>query len=567
MEIIRGRNISFKFDDQVDDLLEGISFSLDERKKVGLIGDNGSGKTTLLHVIRGVLPLDRGELTIRKGTTVAFLPQEVSFGAEARIRDFLWQARGEVCESRKRLDALDESSPAYADAVNEYYAGGGDAFEALVEKILAGFGIDHGRLADPIVSLSGGEKTKIALARILLCDPDVMLLDEPTNHLEIESLAWLEEHLRAGDVPYIIVSHDRRFLDNCVNEIWELHNKSLRMYSGNYSFYKITREREFARQQRQYETQHKKIEQLQAAARQRRQDADRMEKFKFSRSVTKRGGICKRDDGSGKGSVRMTAGMRAARAVERRIQRMMEKERADKPFAEKDRRISFSAQPLSGKFILRVENLGMRFDSRYVFRNVTFAVRVGVKIGIIGRNGSGKTTLLKIITANLSGYDGAYCWSPQVKIGYYSQEHETLDMTHTILQEVLQGNYQDQTRARTILGRLNIRGDKVNQAVGTLSLGERSKTALAKILFSDANILVLDEPTNHIELSAREAFEEALGEYDGAVLIASHDRYLLDRITDEIFDIENNRYFAGTYGQYLSGPADVPPVDDVADVS
>jgi ATPase subunit of ABC transporter with duplicated ATPase domains len=259
--------------------------------------------------------------------------------------------------------------------------------------------------------------------------------------------------------------------------------------------------------------------------------------------------------------------MRAAKAVERRMQRMLDKEKADKPFVEKDRKVSFSAQPLSGKFILRVENLGMRFDSRYVFRNVTFAVRNGVKIGIIGRNGSGKSTLLKIITANLSGHDGSYVWSPQVKIGYYSQEHETLDMTRTILEEVLQGNYQDQTRARTILGRLNIRRDKVQQAVGTLSLGERSKTALAKILFSDANVLVLDEPTNHVELSAREAFEEALEEYVGVVLIASHDRYLLDRIADEIFDVENNRYFSGTYGQYLSGPDDVRLADDIEDMS
>lgn len=551
MELLRGVKIGFKFDGQVDNLLENISFSLDATGKIGLVGENGCGKTTLLNLIRGHLKISSGKLTVRKGTTIGYLPQEVRLEGDETVRDYLWQARNDLYRLRKEAESKDRSSPEYAQVIAEYYAIGGGEYDAQIEKVLHGFEIGKDKLAVSICKLSGGEKTKVALARILLCRPDVMLLDEPTNHLEIASLVWLENYLRAGDLPYIVISHDRRFLDNCISETWELKNKILTVYGGHYSFYKSEKESELRRQQHQYETQQKKIKQLKAAANQRRQEASRMEKFKPTRSVSKKGGIQKRDDGSGRSGTSSADKMRSAKAVEKRIRLMVEKDKAEKPRLDRERKITIEAGDLKTPVVLRVEGLRKAFDSHRVFGDVDLSVNNGVKLGLIGRNGSGKSTFLKIITENLNASSGSFRWAPRAKVGYFSQEHETLDFSNIILDEVLQGRNLEQTRARIILGRLNIRRDKVYQTIDTLSLGERSKVALAKIFFSEANVLVLDEPTNHIELSAREAFEEALENYAGTVIVASHDRYLLDRVASEIYDIEKNRYFQGIYSEYI----------------
>jgi ATP-binding cassette subfamily F protein 3 len=460
-------------------------------------------------------------------------------------------AREDLYPIKSRLEVLDKSSIEYADLISRFYDGGGGEFDAQVKKVLAGFDIEEAKLDLGVSRLSGGEKTKIALARILLRGPDIMLLDEPTNHLEIASLEWLEEYLRDGTIPYIVISHDRRFLDNCVKEIWELKNKKLNVYAGNYSFYKNERDLEIRRQQQQYENQQKKISQLKAAANKRRQEASSVENFKFKRSISKKGSVQKRDAGSGRSGVSSSDKMRAAKAVEKRIEQMLEKEKAEKPRLDRERKITFSTRPLKTPVVLKVRNLIRSFGEQTIFANINLSVGNQDRLGIIGRNGSGKSTFLKIITGNLDAGGGLYRWTPQAEIGYFSQEHETLDNSQTILDEVLQGNQAEQTRARWILGRLNIRRDKVFQTVGTLSMGERSKVALAKILFSDVNILILDEPTNHIELSAREAFEDALDEYQGVVIVASHDRYLLDRITLRIFDIEKNRLFEGGYSEYI----------------
>jgi len=551
MELIRGSNLTFKFESQTDNLLELVSFSVDESCHIGLVGDNGGGKTTLLDIMRGQIPVAEGQLALRRGTTIGHLPQEVRLEGRHTVSDYLWQAREELFRLKKKMHSTDQSSPEYAEVVARYYDLGGGEYDAEIEKVLAGFNLDENLYKMPIETLSGGEKTKIALARILLRHPDIMLLDEPTNHLEIASLVWLENYLHQVSLPYVIISHDRRFLDNCVDEIWELQDKILHVYSGNYSFYKSQKEGGLKKQQKRYENQQKEIGRLREAAQKRRQEASRMEQFKLSRSVTKKGGICKRDDGSGRARSGGADKMRSAKAIEQRIRSMLEKDRAESPHLDRERKISFKKATLKAPFALEIENLTHRFGRRPIFKNLTLSVGSGVKLGIIGSNGSGKSTLLKIITENLKASSGNYRWAPQARIGYFSQEHETLGASNSILDEVLQGRLQEQTRARTILGRLNIRRDKVYQSIGTLSLGERSKTALAKILFSDANVLVLDEPTNHLELSAREALEAALGEYTGTVIVASHDRYLLDRLATEIFDIEKSRYFPGTYSEYV----------------
>lgn len=553
MEYIRGNALTFRYESQPETLFENISFSLSDGDRIGLIGDNGCGKTTLLDLIRGDLRPSTGDLIIPKNTTIGFLPQEVFFDEGTSLEEYLWQARPDLNDLKKQMAATRISSPRRADLVADFYAKGGDAFEAAMKKTLAGFDITEDKLRLAVSALSGGEKTKVALARILLIRPDVMLLDEPTNHLEIASLVWLEDFLRGLSKPYIIVSHDRRFLDNSADQIWEMHDKKLTMYSGSYSDYRDEKINQRQKQQAQYEQQQEKIDRLRDAARQRRDDANRMEKFKHKRSVSKKGALQKRDEGSGRGGARPTDRMRGAKAIEKRIEQMLEKDKVEKPRKIREPKISLSPSDVEGRFVLRIERLSKSFGKHKVFEKITLSVGNGIKLGIIGRNGSGKSTLLKIIVGEMTASSGSYRWSPQVSIGYYSQEHETLNAQNSILDEVLQGQQQEQTRARTILGRLNIRRDKALQTIGTLSIGEKSKTALAKILFSDANVLVLDEPTNHVELSAREALEDALEDYDGTVIIASHDRYLLDRIATAIYDIESDRHFAGGYAEYVGG--------------
>ncbi len=552
MEYIRGHRLSFRYEGQTETVFDDISFSLSDDDRIGLIGDNGCGKTTLLDLVRGELAASHGNLNVARDITLGFLPQEVRFGQHTPMEEYLWSARPDLHDLKLKIASGDKADPRYADLVADFYARGGDIFTAEVEKTLSGFDIASDMLRLPVSRLSGGEKTKIALARILLARPDVMLLDEPTNHLEIASLEWLEEFLSGLSKPYIIVSHDRRFLDNCVDQIWELQEKHLTVFSGTYSDYRDEKARRRQKQMDAYDRQQQKIKRLQEAARERRDDADRMEKFKFKRSVTKKGRVCKRDAGSGRSGVSSSSKMRAAKSVEKRIERMLEKEKIEKPRKIRKRKIELSSADVGGRFVLRTNGLSKSFGSHRVFGDATLAVANGAKLGIIGRNGSGKSTLLKILVDELDATSGSFRWNPQVAIGYYSQEHETLDDDKTILEEVSQGNQQEQTRARHILGRLNIRGDKVFQKIGTLSIGEKSKTALARILFSNVNVLVLDEPTNHVELSAREALEEALDDYDGTVIIASHDRYLLGRVTTSIYDIEHNRYFAGSYCEYVS---------------
>lgn len=561
MEFIRGSNIRFRHEGQVETLLEKLSFSFNHKSKIGLVGNNGCGKTTLLALIRGeVRPLD-GELFVAKETIFGYLPQEVRLDDETTVLDYLWQARPDLSQLKKNVSLTPESSPDYAALIAEYYELGAGHFEAHMDRLLAGFHLDGGKQVLPVGNLSGGEKTKVALARILLTKPNLMLLDEPTNHLELKSLVWLEDYLQTCAIPYLVVSHDRRFLDNCVTEIWELNDRGLRVYSGNYTFYKKDKDLEFRRQQAEYENQQKKIKQLEQAAGQRRGQADRIENFKFKRSVSKKGAVQKRDDGSGRSGQSSNKTMRTAKAIAARIGQMLAREEAKKPFLEKERRISLGESDLKNPVVLKVDNLSKGYGSFRVFDNLNLALHNGVKLGVIGGNGSGKTTLLDILTGHTTDYSGAVHWAPKARMGYYSQEHEHLNSSHTILDEVLQGRLQEQTLARTILGRLNVKRDKVYQTIDTLSLGERSKVALAKILFSEANVLIFDEPTNHLELSSIEAFEEALLEYAGTVILVSHDRYLLDKIATEILDMETGQHYEGGFTAYLERSGDQPEAD------
>lgn len=542
MEYIRANKISFCYKSQTEDVLTDISFSVNDKSRIGLIGNNGCGKTTVLRLISGEREPHSGNISISKDVKTGYVPQEITLDDSRTMSEYLWQSRPKFHQINNSLKQADQSSPEYANLISEYYELGIDHFEIEIEKIMAGFNLDSSLLSLELSKLSGGEKTKVALASLLLCGAELMLLDEPTNHLEIKSLSWLEEYLQNCGIPFIAVSHDRRFLDNCVNEIWELYDKDLTVFSGNYSFYKEYKEKERKRLQSEYESQKKKIRQLKEAAQLSRQASA------SHQAQTGKEGNAPVYESIGNEAKKA---MMPAKRLEKRIRMMIEKEEAQKPFVEKERRISLHGDELKNPVVLTAEKLAKRFGDHPVFDDLNMNVKNGVKMGIIGPNGCGKTTLLRILNGLEKASSGSYRWAPRVKIGYYSQEHENLDSSKTILEEVLQGRYAEQTMARIILGRLNIRRDMVHQKIGKLSVGERSKVALAKILFSDFNILIFDEPTNHVELSAREAFEEALENYNGTVLLVSHDRYLLERITTEIFDMERNRLYQGSYGEYL----------------
>jgi len=552
MELIHADNLSFKYESQVESVFERVSFRVDSRSRIGLIGNNGCGKTTLFDLIRTTLRPTAGTLVTRPDTALGYLPQEVAYDDETTAFDLLWEARPDLRDLRRRLDDADPESLPYASLVAQYYERGGGLFEAQISRMVAGFRLDEATLAMPLHQLSGGEKTKTALARLLLTEPDCLLLDEPTNHLEIAALEWLEDYLTGVTLPFVVISHDRRFLDNCTAEIWELANGSLTVHAGNYSDFRKRKEAAFRRQQESFEQTRKTVKRLRDAATVRRQNAQKAEGFKHERAISNRGSVQKRDAGSGRAGPSSTSQMRSAKSVEKRIERLIESEEAKKPFLEKERKIDLGERSFGNRIVLTVSDLSKAFDGSVVFDSLNLTVANGARLGIIGGNGSGKTTLLRILAGAIDASSGEFHWAPQAKLGYYSQEHETLDPSRTILDEVLDGRVGEQALARTILGRLHIRRDKVFQSIGSLSLGERSKTALAKILFSDANVFVFDEPTNHMELQAREAFEDALDRFTGTLLLVSHDRYLLQRVVTEILDLDTGEHFPGGYDEYIA---------------
>ncbi len=543
---VRANGIGFKYPDQMENLLEDLSFSLHHESKVGLVGDNGAGKSTLFSLLRGELRPLAGSLEFQDVRVTGYLPQQVTFFGETekmKAETWLWTAderlsglREEMAETEGRDDAR------FCDLVAEFHEAGGYGFEAAMLKLLDRLGLEEHVPGLTLADLSGGEKTKLALCRLLLVEPDLLLLDEPTNHLEIETLEWLEEYLSECTVPYIVISHDRRFLDKVAESIWELKQGKIRLFQGNWSFYRESLRMERERLLHRYENQQKRISSLKKAAAERRSWAASHQAQTGS------------DGNAPVYEMLMNTARRSmqrAKAVEKRLIREIEKEESKKPFIEKERRINLRTRQQANRVVLRVEELGRYFDENKVLDACSFSLSTGARLGVIGRNGSGKSTLLRILTDRLEASEGRFSWAPETDIGYYAQEHENLDPAKTILEEVLGERTGAETDARIILGCLNIRGDMVHRKVVGLSPGERSKTALARIIFSGPDVLLLDEPTNHFELTAREAFEEALSGFGGTLVLVTHDRYMLETVVTEILDLDNGIHYPGRYADYL----------------
>lgn len=476
----------------VQDVLQDVSFRLSDGEKVGLVGRNGCGKTTLLRILAGEETPDAGHVRrVPSSLIVGYLPQA------ARIED---------------------NCPVYEEIAS---TGIGRDRWWEAEKVLVGLGFTPQQLTLSVASLSGGEKTRLALAKLLLIQPDVLLLDEPTNHLDVVMLEWLEEWLKGFHGAAIIVSHDRRFLDNVVSRILELEEGKLTAYTGNYSDYARQKELALHRHEEAYRTQQREIQGVQEFIQRQLRLAARIE------SGPKRG----RDHYT------RIAGKVARRAQAGR-KRLEQMERVEKPRPEEHIRFSFDDATDSGREVIVAENLSKQYGSRKLFTGLNLYVRYGDRLAIVGRNGAGKTTLLRILLGLEQPDTGTVRIGSRVQPGYLAQEHENLNPHRTVLDEVRSASNATQHEVRALLASLLFPGHDVFKLIKNLSEGERVRVALAKLLVCGANLLVLDEPTNHLDIATRERVEAALDAYTGTLLLVSHDRYLLDRLTEQTLVLE-----------------------------
>ncbi|MCK5074313.1 MAG: ABC-F type ribosomal protection protein [Bacteriovoracaceae bacterium] len=554
MLLAQGNKISFKYEGCESRILEEVSFFINDFTKAGLVGKNGCGKTTLFQIILGNKKDYNGTISFKDNIVIGHLPQEIRFNEVMMGVEYLWSAKRELWQLKEAIDQICHDNQGMRDlsVFSRYDELGGYDFEVKLQKMIIKFDFSEEMLNRSISTFSGGEKTRLALFRIVLTNPDFLLLDEPTNHLDIQTLNWLEDYLENVEIPFLIISHDRKFLDRCINQIWEIEDRKLRVFSGNYSLFKGEKETEFNAQMENHLKQQKKIKQLKKATESRRNSADKMENFKFSRSVKKNGGICKRDEGSGSEKADPTKKMRSAKALEKRMDMMLEKEKADMPRIDKKRNVMFSTGKKSmSKIVLSIKDVTKTYSNQ-LFPPVNLSVESGSRVAFVGKNGSGKSTLLKVITGFEKSTTGDVYLPPSVKFAYYSQEYENLDFESRIIDEVIGDNYCNQTLGRTTLGCVGLEGDKVFQKIDTLSIGERSKVALVKTILSRANVLILDEPTNHLEIAAKEAIEQALENFEGTIIFVSHDRMFLEKLAGSVFDVESGEYYEGTYEEYLN---------------
>lgn len=516
-------------------VLDRVNFTLNRGERAGLIGPNGCGKTTLLRIITGELAADRGSVQLTPPTArIGYLPQALSFAADATVADVLAAAEGERVAAEARLARLAESvaaaeGPALGPALAEYdraladfQALGGGARYADVDAVLAGLGMADVAITRRVATLSGGQKTRLGLARLLLAEPDLLLLDEPTNHLDIVALEWLEDYLAGYPGAVLLVSHDRAFLDRSVNRILALDDvtRTLREYAGGYSDYAAAVDRALEKQWATYREQQKRIRQLQSSIRQLSGQARRIEGETIDFHY------------------RRIAKDLARRAVvqKERLERMLaSEEMVERPGLTWKLKLEFADAPRSGQDVLVIHDLRAGYGDRVVLDGVNLHLGYGERAVLIGPNGAGKTTLLKLITGELRPWSGEVRLGRGVRLGYMAQEQETLEPAATPLALIRAAASLDETEARSFLHYFLFAEDEVFVPVGRLSFGERSRLALALLAVQGCNFLLLDEPINHLDIPSRERFEQAIARFQGTVLAVVHDRYFIERIATTIW--------------------------------
>ena len=522
-----------------NDILKQVSFHIEDHEKAAIVGINGAGKSTLLKVLIGKLAADDGVVTWAKGASIGYLAQHQDLEGAETIYDALLEVKKPVIQMEARIrslelemksasgDELEAKLSEYSRLNHEFEMADGYSYQSEITGVLKGLGFTEDEFSKPITALSGGQKTRVSLGKLLLTKPDILLLDEPTNHLDMESIAWLETYLRNYSGAVIIVAHDRYFLDRVVTKIIELDMGHCTVFSGNYSAYSNKKAMLRDAAIRAYLNQQQEIRHQEAVI-------AKLKSFNREKSIK--------------------------RAESR--EKMLDKiDRLEKPVQTNDSMdIRLEPDVVSGNDVLTVTGLSKSFDTQTLFTNVDFEIKRGERVAVIGNNGTGKTTLLKIINGIIPADSGQIRLGSKVHIGYYDQEHQVLHMDKTLFQEI-QDTYpnMNNTQIRNTLAAFLFTGDDVFKLIRDLSGGERGRVSLAKLMLSDANFLLLDEPTNHLDITSKEILESALNRYTGTVLYVSHDRYFINRTATRILDLTNGSFinYIGNYDYYLEKKEDV----------
>jgi len=521
----------------VDLLLNKVTFNINEGEKIGFIGPNGAGKSTLFKILTNQLDYDSGELFIDKNKTVGYLAQHMSLVVTNTIYEELELVFDDLIKLEKKISELENLlnkpyNPDKEDFHNKlikdystfsevYINRGGYVFRAEINKILKGLGFTEKDFNIPIEVLSGGQKTRVALCKLLLIKPDILLLDEPTNHLDLEAIEWLEEYLNSYKGTIILISHDRFFLDSITNKTFELTSGKVAMYNGNYSSFVELKKKDYEVQLKAYNVQKSEIKRQEEII-------ERYKSFNREKSV---------------------------KAAESRQKALDKVERLSAPVREqKSAKIIFETQIKSGNDVLHIENLSKSYKEKVLFTGLNLDVKSGEKIALIGENGIGKTTLFKIIMNKLPADTGISVLGKNVYLGYYDQEQSNLNMNKTIIDEVWDDFPElTTTQIRSVLAAFLFTGDEVFKEISLLSGGEKCRINLLKLMLSKSNFLLLDEPTNHLDIKSREALEEAILSYDGTIILISHDRYFLNKVISKILELTKSglKEYLGNYNYYI----------------
>lgn len=529
--ILSCSNISKSFG--TDSILNHVSFHIEEREKAAVVGINGAGKSTLLKIIVGELAPDEGSVVIAKGKTLGYLAQHQDLDSGRTIYDELLEVKRPIIEMEERLrtlevnmkrsqgEELESLYQTYSRLSHEFELANGYAWKSEITGVLKGLGFLEEEFSKPVSTLSGGQKTRVSLGKLLLSKPDIILLDEPTNHLDMESIAWLENYLLNYQGTVVIVAHDRYFLDRVVTKVVELDNGSSTVFQGNYSAYSEKKAMLRASILKAYLNQQQEIKHQEEVI-------TKLRSFNREKSIKR---------------------------AESREKLLNKIERIEKPTEVNDAmNITLEPDIVSGNDVLTVRGLTKGFDGQTLFSDVDFEIKQGERIAIIGNNGTGKTTILKIINGILAADAGEIRLGSRVHIGYYDQEHHVLHSEKTLFQE-LSDTYpnMNNTQIRNVLAAFLFTGDDVFKLIGDLSGGEKGRVSLAKLMLSEANFLILDEPTNHLDITSKEILENALTHYTGTVLYVSHDRYFINKTATRILDLTHNTLvnYIGNYDYYL----------------
>lgn len=529
--ILSCNNISKSFGTDV--IIKSCSFNIEDHEKAAIVGINGAGKSTLLKIITGIEPADTGLVTLAKDKTLGYLSQQQNLNSDNTIYDELLSVKQYILDMEAQLrsienqmksaddTALETLMKKYSDLNHEFELNNGYAYKSEITGVLKGLGFAEEDFTLNVNTLSGGQKTRVALGRLLLSKPDIILLDEPTNHLDMESISWLENYLLNYSGAVLIVAHDRYFLDKIVSKIIELDNGNATVFSGNYTDYASKKAilrnmqlKEYLNQQREIKHQEEVITKL--------------KQFNREKSIKR------------------------AESREKMLNRM---EFVDKPEILNDKMdIKLEPNVISGNDVLTVDNLTKGFDGTVLFDNICFQIKRGERVALIGSNGTGKTTILKLINGIIPADSGSIYLGAKVNIGYYDQEHHVLDPDKTIFDEIRDA-YPDlnNTQIRNTLAAFLFTNEDVFKYIKDLSGGERGRVSLAKLMLSNANFLILDEPTNHLDITSKEILENALNSYTGTVLFVSHDRYFINSTATRIIELANKTVvnYIGNYDYYL----------------